>query len=218
MKKGDQAEVSSKWWRSSQPKGLASAGKFEIALKHYEAARDKLENVGTKEMLETTMAALDNVAETAKAVASEAGKVKGSAEMDATARALDQLNLRKERAWAASQVSEEDDGGDKDDPDGIADPNVYQDYLLKALKKLKNGPMNFGLVLGGKSTEHRIVLHRKRAAKTLAVRMVKELGLRHFTFGVARASEERPQTIVTRHSGAPAPRHSEAKRAHVKGF
>jgi hypothetical protein len=196
VKKGEQAELSSKWWRASQPKGLASAGKFETALKHYEAARAKLEHDGTKDVLDAAMAALDDVAATAEAVATEAGRAKGSPEMEATARALDRLNLRKERAWAAAQVSEDDDERDEDDPNGIADPNAYQDYLLKALKKLKNGPMNFGLVLGGKSTEHRIVLHRKRAAKTLAMRTVKELGLRHFTFGVAHASEERPQTIV----------------------
>ncbi len=198
MRKGERAEFSAKWWRGSEPDGLATSSKLEAALKRYESARAKLEANGKRDALEPATDALDDVAAAIRLVVAEAGKAKNNPEMDATVQALTKLDLRKERAAIAELVKEGDgeDEADEDDAEGLADSAEYNAYLLKAMKKLRNGAMNFGLCLGSKPDAHRLVLHRRKAPKTLAMHMAKELKLRHFSFGVAMPSEERPQTIL----------------------
>ncbi len=196
MKKGEHAEFSARWWHGSQPKGLMSAAKLEAAFKHYDAARAKLESAGDADMLEDALDALDGIEAAVKGVLAEAGKSKDNPELDATVQSLNKLDVRGERAIAASLVKADDDQDDEDDAGSLTDSEEYRSYLLVAMKKLRNGAMNFGLVLGSKPGQHRIVLHRRKAPKTIALHMVKDLKLHHFSFGIAVPSEDRPQTIL----------------------
>src|SRR4051794_15272652 len=183
VKKGEAAEFSAKWWKSSQPKGLSSAAKLEQALKAYEECRLKLKSEAGKEALKLAMAALDTVETAAKATATEAGKAKGNAEMATTAQALNKLDFAKERRAGEALVSEEDDGG-------LADPEQYRDLLRKGLRKLVGSPMNCGFVVGKKPVEHRLVFHRSKSPRGLAAGAAAELGLHVMTFGIAMASED----------------------------
>ncbi len=60
MKKNEQPEFSAKWWKSSQPKGLKSAGRLEDALKDYEAIKKKLDASGEADVVKTARDALGN--------------------------------------------------------------------------------------------------------------------------------------------------------------
>ncbi|MDE2004919.1 MAG: hypothetical protein KGI51_00015 [Rhodospirillales bacterium] len=180
MKKGESPELSAKWWKASQPKGLKTAGKLEDALKDYEGAKGKLEKDRDEAAGQGAGKALDAIADAAKAVSTEAGKVKGNPEMEWTVDALKKLDrlIDTERRWAAEQADEEDGM--------FSDPDVYHTYLVKTLKRLRSaGEMNFGLVLGRKAENHRIALHKAKAGRALAMQVGKETGLHIMTFGVA---------------------------------
>ena len=76
MKKGEQPELSAKWWSGSQPKGLKSADKLESALKSYEGARKKLESSGAEDVGKSARDALGSVETAVDAVIAEASKDK----------------------------------------------------------------------------------------------------------------------------------------------
>lgn len=181
MKKGEQPELSAKWWKGSQPKGLKSAGKLDDALKGYETARRKLEQGGDAAAGQAAMGALDDIVAAAKAVLAEAGKAKGAPEMEWTADAMKKLDreISAERKFVADHAEEDDDGQ-------FSDPDVYHTYLVSALKRLRtSGQMNFGVVLGKKAEDHRLALHKSKGAKALAGMVARETGLRIMSFGVA---------------------------------
>ena len=121
-------------------------------------------------------AALKAIDSAAKAVIAEASKVKGSADMDATADCLKKLDTKGEQSWVDEHVE-----------DGMfSDPEVYHSYLITALKRLRSaGEMNFGFVLGKKAEEHRIALHKSKSSKALASMLAKETGLHAMTWGSA---------------------------------
>ncbi|MDE2583271.1 MAG: hypothetical protein KGL52_16660 [Rhodospirillales bacterium] len=181
MKKGEQPEVSVKWWKGSQPKGLKSAGKLEDALKSYEAAKSKLEKSSDSADAAKAMEALDDIATAAKGVLAEAGKAKGNQDMDWTAEAMKKFDreIAAERKSVGDMVEEDDDGQ-------FSDPEVYHVYLLAALKRLRTGgTMNFGVVLGKKAEDHRLAVHKSKGGKALAGMLARETGLRAMSFGVA---------------------------------
>ena len=193
VKKGEQPELSARWWTRSQPQGLRSAGRLEEALKQYNSARRKFESDRGEAEAEAASEALDSVAAAAKAVIAEAGKAKGGApELEWTAECLKRID----RPIAAARKSiltqtEEDAAGE------FGDPEVYHEYLLTALKRLHgSGTMNFGLVLGKKAEDHRLALHKAKSAKALATLLVQETGLHQMTFGTARADAKRGDVMV----------------------
>ena len=192
MKKGEQPEISSKWWKASQPKGLKSAGRLEDALKAYEGAKRKLEQSGDDSAMKAASNALGAIDPAVKGVVSEASKVKNSAEMDATVDALKKLDklYGGEQAWIEEHA-------EKDDDSAFADPDEYHAYLIAAMKKLRSGgQMNFGFVLGKKAEDHRLAVHRSKGAKALANTLVKETGLHAMTFGTAVADENRTGVLA----------------------
>ncbi|MBW4091349.1 MAG: hypothetical protein HIU82_09600 [Proteobacteria bacterium] len=180
MKKGEQPELSAKWWKDSQPKGLKTAGKLDDALKDYDGAKRKLLQAGDAEAGAAANGALDAIESAAKAVSAEAGKAKNAPEMDWTVDALKKLDrlIAAERKFVDENV-EDDDGM-------FSDPDVYHEYLLKSLKRLRSaGEMNFGVVLGKKAEDHRLAVNKAKGGKGLAGMLARETGLHAMTFGVA---------------------------------
>ncbi|MGH7042981.1 MAG: hypothetical protein ACREFY_12730 [Acetobacteraceae bacterium] len=180
MKKGEPPEVSAKWWKGSQPKGLKSAGKLDDALKDYETAKAKLGKSNDPADASAAAAALDAIDSAAKGVIAEAGKAKGAPEMEWTADALKKLDrpIAQERKWL--------DDNTEDDDGMFSDPEVYHAYLLKSLKRLRSaGQMNFGVVLGKKAEDHRLAVNKAKGGKGLAGMLARETGLHAMSFGIA---------------------------------
>ena len=192
MKKGEQPEFSAKWWKSSQPKGLKSAGKLDDALKDYEVAKKKLEAGGDEAAVKTAEDALGTVETAVGAVVSEASKDKKSPEMALTVDVLKKFD----RLYGAEQAWIEDHA-EKDDDSIFADPDAYHSYLIAAMKKLRTGgQMNFGFVLGKKAEDHRLAVHRSKGSKALANELVKQTGLHAVTCGTAMPDENRAGVLV----------------------
>ena len=214
MKKGEKPAFSATWWKGSQPKDLKSAGALESALKSYEGAKGKLGSSGSGDDADAAAKALDGVEKAAKTVITEASssKLKGNAEMVATADCLKKFDYGKEHKWIDQHVEE----------GMFSDPDVYKQYLKNALKKLNKMSevpgddtddddevddgdndegdlgkgMNFGFVLGKKAEQHRMALHKSKSAKALGNMLAKETGIRKFTFGVARPSENKGEMVL----------------------
>jgi hypothetical protein len=192
VKKGEQPDLSARWWKSSQPKGLKSADRLEDALKAYETAKKKLEAGGDADAVKSAQAALGGVETAVSAVTSEAAKDKKSPEMAITVDVLKKFDrlYRLEEAWI-------EDHAEKDDDSAFADPDAYHEYLIGAMKRLRSsGTMNFGFVLGKKAEDHRLAVHRSKGAKALANTLVKETGLHAMTFGTAMADDNRAGVLV----------------------
>jgi len=192
MKKGEQPEFSAKWWKSSQPKGLKSAGKLDDALKDYEVAKKKLEAGGDDAAVKAAQDALGTVETAVDAVVSEASKDKKSPEMALTVDVLKKFDrlYGAEQAWIQ-------DHAEKDDDSVFADPDAYHSYLIAAMKKLRSGgQMNFGFVLGKKAEDHRLAVHRSKGSKALANQLVKQTGLHAVTCGTAMPDENRAGVLV----------------------
>ena len=192
MKKGEQPELSARWWKSSQPDGLRSAGRLEDALNDYEVARHKFETNTDGDTAEAASKALDGVASAAKPVLAEAGKAKAKPDMEWTVDALRKLDrpIAAARKWIAVRVADSAEGE-------FGDPEIYHEYLLTALKRLRGSDaMNFGLVLGKTAEDHRMALHKSKSAKALAAVLVQATGLHQMTFGIARSDEKRSDVMV----------------------
>ena len=180
MKKGEQPDLSAKWWKDSQPKGLKTASKLDDALKDYDGAKRKLLQAGDAEAGAAANGALDAIESAVKAVSAEAGKAKGAPEMEWTVDALKKLDrlIAAERKFVGENV-EDDDGM-------FSDPDVYHEYLMKSLKRLRSaGQMNFGVVLGKKAEDHRLAVNKAKGGKGLAGMLARETGLHAMSFGIA---------------------------------
>ncbi len=191
MKKGEQPELSAKWWVGSQPKGLKSATKLEIALKAYEGAKRKLESGGNEDAAKFARDVLGGVETAVDAVIAEASKDKKNPEMGFTVDALKKFDklYGVEQASIELQLTDDEDGM-------FSDPEVYHAYLTKGLKRLRSGgEMNFGFVLGKKAEDHRLALHKSKSPKALASMVAKETGLHAFTFGTAVPDEDQALTL-----------------------
>jgi len=191
MKKGESPQFSARWWKSSQPKGLKSAGGLESALKDYETVKGKLESGGEEPEAKAANAALDGIDKAVKAAVAEASKTK-SDEMTATVDCLKKFDrlYAAERKWIEDHAEASDDSA-------FGDPEAYHEYLLKMLKRLRSsGEMNFGFVLGKKPEDHRLALHKSKSSKGLANILVKQTGIHQMTWGVARPDEERGGLLV----------------------
>jgi hypothetical protein len=192
MKKGERPEFSAGWWRNSQPKGLKSAAELGSALRDYESAKGKLKSTGKARDADDASEALDDIKKAVKSVIAEASKAKGNAEMAATADCLKKFDrgYAQESKW----IDEHTGGTGGSD---FATPDAYQAYLVAALKRLRSsGEMNFGFVLGKTAEDHRLVLHRSKEARALAMTLVKETGLHQMTFGTARPAKGKPGLLV----------------------
>jgi hypothetical protein len=196
MKKGDVAEFSAKWWRTSQPKDLSSAGKLDKALKAYESSQSKLKSAASPEAQKEALEALDDVETAVRSVIAEAKRVKGNPELALTADILGKMDFAAERKAAETAVKKGADEDEDENEGGLSDPDTFKLALRKGLHKLENGRLNFGFVAGKKAIHHRLVLSRTKGPQGLAAAAARELRLTAFTFGVARSSEERPDTIL----------------------
>jgi hypothetical protein len=182
VKKNEAPELSAKWWKGSQPKGLdkAAATKLEKALSDYEDVKKKLASSHDEDDAGSARDALGSVEKANEAVIKEASGKKDP-EMGFTVDALRKLGKMcdAEALWIEKSTGDDDEGM-------FSDPEVYQEYLTKALKRLRGGgQMNFGFVLGKKAEDHRLAVHKSKSAKMLASTVAKETGLHLFTFGVA---------------------------------
>jgi hypothetical protein len=190
VKKGEQPELSAKWWVGSQPKGLKSATKLEMALKAYENAKKKLESGGDEDAAAFARDVLGGVETAVDAVVAEASKDKKNPEMGFTVDALDKFKklFGTEHAWIEGHI--------KVDEGMFSDPEVYHDYLTTGLKRLRSaGQMNFAFVLGKKAEDHRLALHKSKSPKALGSTLANETKLHAFTFGWARPDPDAAMTI-----------------------
>ncbi len=212
MKKGEQPEFSAKWWKDEQPKGLKTANDLASALREYETAKHKLESTGKARDADDAWNALDDIETAVKAVISEAAKAKGNAEMDATVDCLKKFDrgCTREHKWIDEHI---------DESDGFANPEAYRDYLVTALKRLRSsGEMNFGFVLGKKAEDHRLALHRSKAARALAMMLVKQTGIHLMTFGTARPDEDESGALVLALEGKQLPGMAKKGERMLKKF
>jgi hypothetical protein len=192
VKKGEQPELLVRWWKSSQPAGLRGAGRLEDALKDYETARRRFESDSGAPQAATAYDALDAVAAAARAAATEAAKVKGNPEMEWTVDALKKFDrpIGAARKWIEDRTEEADDGE-------FGNTELYHEYLLIALKRLRGSKaMNFGIVLGKTREDHRLALHKGKSGKALAAVLVKQTGLHQMTYGIARTDATRGDVMV----------------------
>lgn len=210
MKKGEVGEFSAKWWKGSQPKGLASAGRLELALKAYEVARAGLEKNPADEQLEAALDSLGNVEDVAGKVEAEAARAKGDPEMGFTAQALGKLDFAKERRSLEALAGDEEAG--------LADPEAYKGLLRKGLRRLAGTQMNWAFVMGKKPIEHRLLLHPSKNGRGLGAKAAQELGLTRFTFGTAIAAEDRDATILLTVEGKQLPGLAKRAARMLKAF
>jgi hypothetical protein len=191
MKRGEKAQYSARWWKESQPHGLATARRLESALHDYESAKHTLETHPTPTAVKAARAELASVETAVKAVVAEAARHK-EPEMSATVDALRKLDAEAEQEWIASKLENEAD----DDDNSPFSADNYHTYLLKMLRRLRTVPMNFALVIGHTTPDHRLALHRVSGPMALGHKLVQETGIHLMTFGKAIADEDRPQTIL----------------------
>jgi hypothetical protein len=178
VKKGDAAELSAKWWKTSQPKGLASAGKLELALKAHEMAVSAFEKQPEAVRHKTAADSLDVVKDAVDRVIAEAAKAKKNEEMDWTVAALKKIDFAKEAKALDGKLKKDgkDEDDEEDDSSALADPVAYAKVLRKGLNKVKDEPWNWGFLVGKKPIEHRLLLHRSKQGRALAMMAAKELG------------------------------------------
>jgi hypothetical protein len=191
MKRGEKAQYSARWWKESQPRGLATARRLESALHDYESAKHGLETRATPPAIKAARAELASVETAVKAVIAEAARHKDP-EMSATVEALRRLDAEAEQEWIASKLENEAD----DDDNSPFSSNNYHTYLLRMLRRLRTVPMHFALVIGHSTQDHRLALHRVTGPMALGHKLVQETGIHLMTFGTASADEDRPQTIL----------------------
>ena len=190
MKKGERGQISAKWWKGSQPPGLAKARALELALHAYEELRHVAETHPTPVAAKKAGDALDDIDTALKAVIAEASHGK-TPEMEATVAALHDIDTDKERTWLAAHVKVPEE----DEDDSPFSANDYDAYLRKSQKRLRSGPMNFAVVLGRKPVEHRLALHRVQPPMTLGHMLMRETGLHLMTYGTAAADPDKDRSI-----------------------
>jgi hypothetical protein len=101
------------------------------------------------------------------------------------------------QAWLQRVLGFEPGGAPDPEAEGLAGEDEYRAYLVAATKRLRSsGKANFGLVLGKKREEHRIMLHPAKSAKSLASSLAGETGLHAMTWGTAQPSPDRATTML----------------------
>jgi hypothetical protein len=98
----------------------------------------------------------------------------------------------EQRQWVSKVLGV--DTGEAADPElrDLADQNTYRAYLASACKRLRSsGSASFGIVLGKKRQEHRLLLHPTKPAKSLATSLAAETGLHAMTWGTAMPSADK---------------------------
>ena len=72
----------------------------------------------------------------------------------------------------------------------------YRPVLLRQLKRLKaTGRAGFGMVLGKRATEHRLLMAPNRPARSLAGTLARQTGLQIMTWGEVAPHADRPATL-----------------------
>lgn len=200
MKKGETPELSAKWWKASQPKGLSSGGRFEMALKAHEVTTAGFAKEANADRLKAALNTLDAVKDAAQKVIAEAGKAKNDAEMEFTVQALKKIDFAKETKALEGAVQDDED---EDDPSTLADPKEYANALRKSLKRVKSTPVNWGFLVGKKPVQHRFLVHRSKSGRALAAAAAKELNQSpKISFGTTIRSPDDDTTIILTVQGA----------------
>lgn len=199
MKKGAKPELVAGWWRVNLPKGLGRAKDLNDAFKGYQTAVDRLKESGSPDDCSACLKSIDELAEAAKKLRAEAQEaLKAAAKQAApdpagygnTVEALDKLPaMLREAREDAEDLQRDEDGL-------FVDPEKYQPYLQKWLKKAKTKPLAFAFVAGETSAEHRIALHGSRDPARLLAMLKQETSLKKGTFGTAGAHVGQDRTLV----------------------
>ncbi len=184
--------MSARWTRDNQPKGLKSAAELANTLRDYEAAKAALEPAGKARDANHALNAPEEVKKPVKAVLAETSKAKGKPEREAATDCLPTFDV-----GGVQQVKWIDEHTAGSDGSALAAPEAYQDCLVAALKRLRSsGEMNVGLVLGKTAEDHPLVLHRRIAARTLAMTLVKETDIQQMTCDTARPAKDKAGVLV----------------------
>ncbi|MGE0384041.1 MAG: hypothetical protein AB7Q97_04875 [Gammaproteobacteria bacterium] len=229
MKKNAAPQLSSSWWKSNRPEDVASADDLDKALTAYEKALASFAKAQSTQSLAGLGEALAGVEAAAEKVVAECEKaLKGrKTKVDAedaqnTVDALKKLDkvIAAARKDAAGKVKEDDEGEEEDaEADGLLNQEErYGKYLRQVMRKLKNAPMAFGLALGKKPEQHRMLFHKSKQGEALATVVKKETKLTAVTFGVAGGHVERPNVLVLNLDGRQLPGLGKKSRDFLKYF
>lgn len=221
MKKDAKPQLIAGWWRVNLPQGLSSAKDLEKALAGYEASLKQLVKSGGAEDCKTCLETIDELAKIATKLQSEAQKAFKAAAKDEKFDAADYANtvevLRKLPA-KLEEARDEADELQREKGGLFGDPQQYQPYLQKWLKKAKHKPLTFAFVAGASSLEHRVMLHGSRDPGTLLTKLKQETKLKKGIFGMAGAHAEQNTTLVLELYTKPLPGLAKKFRLLLKRF
>lgn len=207
MKKGEVGQFKASWWKTSQPKGLNTAGKFELTLKAYETSMAKLKSSPGEDAKKFALDQLELVEQACDKVVAEAKKAKAD-DMVATVQALGKLDFKGERAAIEAQKGGKEEEED-DELGDVADPKLFAVLLRKGLNKVKNAtpekPAKFGFAVGATRKEDRMAFGRSGGGRELANAVAKPMGSKKITFGTVIPSEDEATTLVLSIVGARLP-------------
>ncbi|MGE0387172.1 MAG: hypothetical protein AB7Q97_20810 [Gammaproteobacteria bacterium] len=219
MKKNATPQLTAAWWNSNLPDALASANDFAKALAAYEiaaAAARKSGGADAHEALGTALAALAKSADKLRAEAEKAAKAPpkkgGTAEdyqntVDALKKAGKLIDVAaKEAQKAAADVGDEEGEAEDADSSGLLDDeDRYRKFLKMHMTKLKKAALTFGVGLGKKPDQHRVLFHKTKGGQQLANVIKRDTKLKALTFGVAGAHAEKPNVLVLNLDGKQLP-------------
>jgi len=179
------------WWRATQPAALNRSGRgFEKAIEAFTKAKLGLKRRPDAESLGRFEAALEGIEDAARAVVSEAKKLKRKAdsevksELTATISVLGTPLTKRVGEWRDKATELETELDDNDD-DIFGTLDNHRAYVKRMVPRLKRNPHKFALCLPSNDPEDmRFCFHRSKQPRALGLRLKKHLNTRRFTYGI----------------------------------
>lgn len=228
MKKNAKPQLESAWWKVNQPKGLNTATELGKALANYERAAALHKKSKSEESYQACANCLDLVDKaTAKAQKEALALIKkppqkGPFDADDIKNTVDALKkYSKYVALARSEQQSyiEDDEEAEDEGNLLTDPAAYGGYLKKNLKKALRAPLNFAIgLIGSQGEDQRMLFHKSKAGKVLAVNIKKETGIKKLSWGVVGADTDDSGTMVLALDGKRLPGMAIKAKKMLKAF
>lgn len=198
MRNNARFELDERWWKKEAPDKVGSAyKKFSDELKSYlnahdflsvEDGDDQLDPYDLKE-IENLKKQINGLLRLNKAAAKEcadaAGDEKDKKKAEDLKYTAEVLEKPLEKAISDRLKEYSDLKGDPNE-EPMVSPEAHGKYLKKLLPKVKRKPHNFAFALvGSDPSENRLMLHHKRAGRTLKQALKADTGASKFVWGQA---------------------------------
>jgi hypothetical protein len=196
MKSSDKPEFSAKWWMSKKPEDVEGAD-LEGALEEMVSALSANKRSGDKESIEACLEALDELSAAVDKTISKECDRKQHKDVVTVLKKYDGL-IQTEAKRLQDDLEELEQGEEaEDDEEDPSDDKLFErKYLEKCIKRLRKKPMQFGFGLGSQPENCVLVLKKKGRPQQLLQIIRREKSLRKVTFGIARADDNDPKTMV----------------------